>query len=200
MSGERAVTEHVFLKDVAKHQMTVLRDDGLYRHVRFKKPDSGDMRFDLVTWPGYLAYTGDMGTFVFSRITDMFEFFRSPPRDGEVLPINLGYWHEKADAEDRSDGIRRFSPDKFIATVKQWLTDAKASREVRQDVETEVISLAHDGEHAAMTAAIDYRHDSGFEFTDFWEADCTEYTFRFVWCCYALVWGIRQYDAARIAA
>lgn len=32
-------TEQSFLKDVANHQMTVIRDDGVNRHTRFKRPD-----------------------------------------------------------------------------------------------------------------------------------------------------------------
>ena len=32
------------------------------------------------------------------------------------------------------------------------------------------------------------------EFYDFWETDLEEYTFRYLWCLYAIVWGITQYD------
>lgn len=31
-------TEERFLKDVAQHEMTVLRDDGVSRHLRFQNP------------------------------------------------------------------------------------------------------------------------------------------------------------------
>jgi hypothetical protein len=34
-------------------------------------------------------------------------------------------------------------------------------------------------------------------FEDFREVDCEEYTHRFLWCCYALAWGIEKYDAAK---
>lgn len=39
--------------DVAEHKMTVLRDEGLYRHLRFQKPGTSCYYFDLVTWPGH---------------------------------------------------------------------------------------------------------------------------------------------------
>ena len=52
--------------------MIVLRDDGVYRHIRFKKPGTGCMHFDLVTWPGYLCYSGDMGCYVFCRLNARF--------------------------------------------------------------------------------------------------------------------------------
>lgn len=90
----RDCTEAVFLADVAHHQLTVLRDDGLYRHLRFSKPGSNDMRFDVVTWPGFLAYSGDMGCFVFERLDDMLAFFRRP-YTGPGLTINERYWAEK---------------------------------------------------------------------------------------------------------
>lgn len=190
----REPTEADFLKDVTRHEMTVLRHEGLYRHVRFKRPETGCMRFDLLTWPGYLAYTGDMGTFVFSRIADMFEFFRASPNAGSRLPINLGYWHEKLDAIDRQDGSYKWSQERFEERIREALDEGDASEAVRRAAEHEVIKLP-DGEYESMRAAIDFEH-AGFRFRDFWETNCHEYTHRFIWCCYALVWGIRQFDNA----
>ena len=65
----------VFLKDVAHHSMVVVRDDGVHRHLIFSNNGSFIYRFEIITWPGYLAYVGDMGSFVFTRIEDMFSFF-----------------------------------------------------------------------------------------------------------------------------
>src|ERR1700722_10858892 len=88
----RECTEAQFLKDVANHKMTVLLDSGIYRHVEFKKPGRCDMWFDLITWPGCLTVRGDMGTWTFARVEDMFKFFRSNPNK---LEINADYWSEK---------------------------------------------------------------------------------------------------------
>ena len=41
-----------FAEDVAEHELTVRRDDGLYRHLRFQKPGTWIYGFDLITWPG----------------------------------------------------------------------------------------------------------------------------------------------------
>lgn len=73
--------EQRFLNDVANHEMIIIRDDGVNRHVRFKRPNSSCMYFDLITWPGHLCYTGDMGSYVFRRLEDMFEFFRTDRND-----------------------------------------------------------------------------------------------------------------------
>lgn len=71
----------------------MLHEDGIYRHIRFRQPGTMCMHFDLITWPGYLCYTGDMGTYVFTRLADMFEFFRTDltyaPRTGRLLAVNL---------------------------------------------------------------------------------------------------------------
>jgi hypothetical protein len=77
----KEITEEVFLKDVEKHEMKVLLDNGLYRHLRFAATGqySWNQWFEIITWPGKLAYSGDMGTYVFERIEDMFEFFRVRP-------------------------------------------------------------------------------------------------------------------------
>ena len=73
-ASNRAEVHERFKKDTAEHQMTVLRDDGLYRHLRFRKPGTGIYGFDIVTWPGYLAISGDMGASMFTRLEDMIQF------------------------------------------------------------------------------------------------------------------------------
>jgi len=210
-----------FLRDVAQHEMHVLADDGVRRHIRFKKPDSIDMHFDLITWPGMLCYTGDMGTYVFQRLNDMFEFFRA---NGRLDRIDHSYWAEKIEAADR-DAVKKHSHDKFVRQINDWVDQraegdkpdddeperlalwAAAYAELRAEVESEVL-CADDNEVRCFDAANNFMHEGDawrafhgagakFEFTDFWEVDSTEYTHRFLWCCYALVWGIKKYDDAR---
>lgn len=80
----------VFDVNARQLQMEILQDDGLHRHVRFAKPGTGMYRFSLVTWPGYLAISGDVESFTFSREPDMFDFF-----GGRRSRINPSYWAEK---------------------------------------------------------------------------------------------------------
>lgn len=198
------VTEENFLKDVAEHQMTVVRDDGVYRHIRFSRPQSSCMHFDLITWPGHLCYTGDMGTYVFSRVTDMFEFFREPDT-AKGLGINPGYWAEKVLAADKYDGVQEYSHEKFVAEINRWVTDhineelsddPEAAAALREAVEDDVLNC-DENEVRAYDAANNFEHD-GFQFTDFWEVGLNKYTTRYLWCCRALVWAIRQYDASKL--
>jgi hypothetical protein len=210
----RECTEELFLKDVAQHQMTVIRDDGVHRHVRFKKSDSGNMYFDIVTYPHFLVYSGDMGCYVFSRINDMFEFFRG--KSEGPLRINEGYWAEKLEATDRPDGHKEYSADRFREYVADRLEQIKEAQtvdvdsddegqsvaaafdEFEQAVKDNVLAYADAGDFRAHQALDEFEHDGHRWFSDSWEAHFDEYTFRFTWCCYALAWSIRQYDAAKV--
>lgn len=192
-------TEELFLKDVSKHVMTIVRDDGVHRHVRFKQPDSYDMFFDIVTYPHYLVYSGDMGCFVFSRIDDMFQFFRGSISEGP-LRINLGYWAEKLEATDKPDGHHQYDPEALRTHVKEWLAEQEdEDAHLRERIDDEVLGYADDGEARARDALTDFEYKGRHPFQDSWECDFSEYTFRFVWCCYALAWAIRQYDTERAA-
>ncbi len=215
-------SEEIFLKDVAGHRMNVIREDGLYRHVRFQTPGSWNMGFDLITWPGYLCYCGDMGTYVFRRLDDMFEFFRTDREHKKGLGINLSYWSEKLVAVDggRFKGCaKEFSKARFERVIceyrLEWIREnrerlSKAQRRdlweaVRDDVlyrlddgEYEVQQAAHDFSHTVDCAGRSVKPTIRFEFNDLWECDFTDYTYHFVWCCYALAWGIKQYDDSKI--
>ncbi len=193
-------TEERFLKDVAQHEMTVVRDDGVSRHLRFQKPGTYDMHFDLITWPGYLCYTGDMGTYVFKRLKDMFAFFRT-----EGLRINPGYWGEKLQAVDSCDGYRQWSKHKFEQLIRdafdEWVEDGELStaqkKALQAQFESDVIRASDYGKDTAYLAARDFEFAGQSPFQDWWEVDTDEYSFRFIWCCYALAWGVQQYDEAR---
>lgn len=209
-------TEASFLKDIDRHVMEIIRDDGVNRHVRFRRPGTMCMHFDLITWPGYLCYTGDMGTYVFSRLDDMFQFFR---RSKEDYAIDFRYWAEKLQAVSSSCGkgsATKFSYERFVEVIKdyrkRWIRDAFADgslnksqrRELWEAVEDDVLSNTLDKEeHSNFDRANDFRWSSRgkgpveYCFADLWEHRFDEYTHRFLWCCYALAWGVRKYDEAK---
>ena len=244
MGAETDMAER-FPKDVAEHHMTVLRDDGLYRHVRFLRvaanPETGKPEkssfywFDLITWPGCLAVNGDCGSYLFSRTDDMFEFFRGGR-------INPGYWAEKVRAGGR---VKEYSEDRFRELVADYINSgdeefpslAQEWPGLAGAVEKQIFT---DGEiwheHGARAALTEFSHgvtfkgkcpscdaaveglpeadayswasqhrvqaghavypsrDDGFEFTDVWEWDLSDWDWQFLWCCHAIQWGIGQYD------
>jgi hypothetical protein len=187
--------------------MAILRDDGVNRHLRFRQPNTNIFMFEIVTWPGYLCYSGDMGCYVFSRIDDMFQFFRAdrqhmPLTDGNTLAINPGYWGEKLQAQSMfGDGFKKFSADRLREVVKSSYDDHIADADLSdgdkadlwQEIERQVLANADNGEYAVREAMQDFDHH-GFTFSDSWEYRLTDYTWNFIWCCYALAWAIGKYD------
>jgi hypothetical protein len=202
----RATQYEQFQRDITAHEMRVFVDDGVRRHLRFAKPGTYCLSFDLVTWPGYLCYTGDMGAFVFTRLPDMFEFFRGR-EDGQ---IDMNYWAEKCVASDKSDGLREYSEQRFRSAVKddydafveaESLQDSTA-QELWAGITDDVLSCA-ENHHEAVQAAMNFQwQDPGSRrnrsvFPNFWEHRLEDFTPRFVWCCYALRWAIARYDTAK---
>lgn len=191
MDGTK-LTKEQFLGHVKDHEMKIIREDGLYRHIEFRnKNGCSNQYFHLVTWPGYLAYTGDMGCFVFSRIKDMFGFFRGND-------INPGYWAEKCESQDvATHGIREFSVDEFRDAV---LNETRSHFDLGEDAEIpEVIIdeieplLDASDEYECIAAMRDFDSEL-IEFTDFWENKLTRGTYHYIWACYAIQWGIAKYD------
>lgn len=198
MSRDQCTLES-FLKDIATHEVTIVRDEGLYRHITAQKPkDNWDQRFSLVTFPGTLVYTGDMGTYVFSRIPDMFAFFRQ--RQPGQLAINPSYWAEKVDAESRfGNGIRQWSGARFRRIIEERLDAGDVSDELRQEVEDTVLIHEDDGEITCIAALRDFKSEAESKtrvFEDIWDGfNPTEYTYHYIWCCYAIAWAVGKYDA-----
>ena len=178
-----------FRRDSARHQLTVLHDDGLYRHLRFMAPTTRAYWFDLVTWPGKLTITGDMETFVFERERDMFPFFRS--RDG----INPHYWAQK---EISGAKTREYSEQVFQQTV--WAEVREYGHETRglaKAVQAEIFDPGYSCDEDSARRALDgFEHD-GFRFHDNWELSFSDYNYHFLWCCHAIVFGINRYDRVR---
>jgi hypothetical protein len=212
--NNRENAKHFFDKDVVPHhKMQVLRDDGVYRHLLFKKPGTSSHHFNVVTYPGTLVYTGDMGSFVFQRLDDMFKFFRTDADRGDG--INPSYWAEKLVAIDRG-GHKEFDENKFNRRVMQhlitWIREIRDStdKEERRDLWEAVVSdvIEADGDSNGMRkqiAANDFYHPvrfknsqtKGFSFVDFWEHNFEDYTVQFYWACYAIAWAVKQYDLAK---
>lgn len=194
------LTTDNFKRDIATHQMHVIRDDGINRHIRFNRPDTSCMHFDLITWPGYLCYTGDMGTYVFARLEDMFVFFRRRLVD-TPYQMDMGYWAEKLQAQDRT-GFEKYSPESFQKHIADRLKsycddmDEAERAELKAEVENDILYMADD-EQDAYRAAAHFTFKGKAVFEDFWEYDCKAYTHRFKWCCHALEWAIDTYDASK---
>lgn len=197
-------SEDEFLATVKNHNMNVIKDDGLYRHIRFEQPNTNNRYFELVTFPNYLVIVGDMGSWTFSRIQDMFVFF---DKDN----IDFRYWAEKLVAQtvygysnDHYDGTKRFSYEKFKEVVKnyfdevieQYLEDEFTKEDYWSAIEDEVLCASNIHEAYANMYHFTFNN---FRFHDVHEYDITEINPYFEWCCRAIRWGIRTYKNSEVS-
>jgi hypothetical protein len=196
---EERVCEH-FERDARDHRMTVLRDDGVYRHLRFKRPGTGFYYYDLITWPGNLVITGDGGRAChFARLHDMFDFF---DHEGRINPY---YWSEKLQGQCRRD-VQEFDHDLYVRLVEEWFrdqTDELDDDEVqalRSAVDEQLLNewTAPTDVDSALTLLRDFEHP-GVGFSDVWEyADALrDWNHHYVWSCWAIVQGVAQYRWAK---
>lgn len=195
---DHILTKEEFRKHVAEHEMSILHEVGLYRNIRFQRPDTLNMYFDIVTWPGYLLITGDMGSYLFSRLTDMFQFFR-----GNQGRINPGYWAEKLQAVDKQSGYKEWSREKFKQEISgefyQWIEENdylgdEVLADARARFNEEIIDrLDICTKDEAYMDVINFEVADFRLFQDFWEVDTEEYSYHYLWACYAIVWAIEIY-------
>lgn len=187
-----------FEADTKGHIMTIEHDDGVFRSLCFAKPDTICQSFKIVTYPGGLTYTGDMGHFMFRRLRDMFDFFRG---DG----INPSYWAEKCVAGRVKEMSTGSIVDAITAAVDEFCDGHDVGRNERNELRERLFEAAPTDSADAFVAwaqsvSEDVETPKGYaEFTmeDAWEHDLEDYTHRFLWCLHAIVWGIGVYDAEK---
>lgn len=223
---ERRIAEQ-FPRDVAEHQLEVLHDDGLYRHLKCSQPEhSWQFWFEVVTWPGSLAVRGDFGNgYVFSRTEDMFQFFRNS------AGINPGYWAEKLPDHGRTvkvysesafrdqyeEAVAEYEKDEYpelLAAYQRdlaaWQASPQASRlSTKPTAPTSPARLRElctrydeDGDLAYEEGArplLRELEEAGAA-SDTWEWSFTDYDRPFLWACHAIVWAIDQYDRVKAAS
>ena len=186
-----------FLNDVKNHELTIHKNDGVYRHLTFANPNDCDKYFNITTFPNYLVITGDMGALVFSRLYDMFNFFRS-----DDLKINLDYWAEKiqsASYQGKIESYSEFDTDKVKRCAQEYLDDFLEQNmlseldkeELLEEFDSEIL---HSEDEYEIVEAIRNFDCHGFDFEEFWKGDYRKYRYHYIWLCYAIVWGIKKFD------
>lgn len=193
---EREPAKADFLRHVEGHQLIVHMDEGVHRHLTFRRPETINRYFNITTWPGYLTISGDMGCYVFARTHDMFEFFCDD--DGRINP---SYWAEKLQATQRGSGHLEFSEKLYRQNlVSDFRSAYPPGTDERMHVWADFRRELLDGDQPhsadqAITLAMNYRDPAGREkFYDFYEHRLEDYTYHFIWCCRAIVWAIERYD------
>jgi hypothetical protein len=197
-----------FKRETAEHEMTVLHDDGLYRHVTFrhKGPNYASYYwFDLITVPGALIFQGDGDSFVFRRLRDMFAFFRGSAYQGKP---NYGYWAEKLTSG--RDSVMKYDQELLATHVNEVVAeyyDSTVPEGLADEIKWKVLHEFIGDESVDRKLVDDFRwwadpneefrypqKDPDFRFTDSWEWRCQDHDWWFQWACHGIVWGIGQYD------
>lgn len=191
-----------FQEDISKHEMKIIKDDGVYRHIQVSEPGTSFYWFEVITSPRLLTINGDMGTYSFSRIEDMFQFFNKTPGK-----INEPYWTQKL--VSFSSPVRKYSPEVFKQVVTEEFNEAFDERadvcavpseeeslrtEGLSRLDSEVLVFADTPETAARY--LDKFSYKGVHFYDTWEWDFEEYDYKYLWNLHAIVWTVNAYNEA----
>lgn len=200
-----AASATCFAADTRGHEMTVLFEQGVYRHLRFASPDGSGYRFDLHTSPNRLMFHGEPGTYVFSvyPTEDMFQLFRESSVGDQP---NFGYWNEKLIAW--SEPAIQFSSDLFDEKVAEELAKAEeffpgVTAAWREKTEGFLAEYSTEFEETAREAlgAFEYLPEDQFgeawrfRYTSEWKLDGWDW--RYLWACHAGLWGANQYCTAK---
>ena len=208
-----------FLEDVKDHELKISLDQGAHRHLTFKQNNSYNMHYHITTWPGYLCISGDMGCFVFSRMHDMFEFFRGINTQEGVPGVPFSYWAEKLDAtdnrsrtgilEDNVDAYKQMLLETYLRDIREGNFSVYASNNVdaragRRRGYEEIKELCKEieecpGTESRVTLIYNFSSSNGYSFDEFPYKSCQNYTFHFIWCCFAIVKAIEEYDKLQSA-
>lgn len=199
------VARERFRADTEQHEMRVLHDEGLYRHLRFQAPRTYIYGFDIITWPGHLAIAGDVQDHTFSRIPDMFDFF------GGSDTISPDYWAEKITSRPDRAATRVFTVDAYRRTVEEWLKEAveeigegvdegdpgdpglRVVADLRLAVREQLLDVEEPCDRRAAIERLEgFEHDR-LTIRDAYEYDMREWDNHYLWCCWAIVWGIAEY-------
>lgn len=197
-----------FLDNVAGHVLTVTHDVELYRRIVLGVPGSSFYRYEVVTWPGHVAIAGDMGSYVFERIDDMFEFFRGRTA-GEYL--DLSYLAGKCEAADKHAGLSEWvgearSLDALAEILRESMDpdDGFAPTQADRIVAEWRKRVADDyGEMSSVDDVREladcYRPDPDWPrdpFADLWDRGRMfyEWSHHFAWCIFAIAFAVDKYD------
>lgn len=183
-----------FTEQTTEHDMYVLRNDSPYRHLRFAKEDTISYWFEIVTFPNVLIFNGDYGCYVFSRITDMFEFFRNQAPHPE-------YWSSKLIGQQQvttfsGSHVREYLAREFReylrANERHWSPDE--CQNYIDEFEDEIINNCHEENDFNNIGFKEL--ESGFVF-DPAVFNPKIFTMQFLWACFAIPWAIKKYDNYR---
>nr|WP_233109105.1 hypothetical protein [Streptomyces sp. 14R-10] len=184
--------------------VSVLKDDGVYRHLRIHLPRASWKWCEVVTWPGALTLNGGLGCWTFTvPEEDPLGLFRPNPHSERVNPL---YWEGKLAPGSKA---RVYSTSRATAYIRQDVAEAADDFPgLAGDVDSDLldgspcVDLSTEGGLRAALAAFEEMHGATYEGWRFpvesW--DLKRFDPWFVLSCVVLPWAVEQYDATLVPA
>ncbi|MEV8033971.1 hypothetical protein [Streptomyces sp. NPDC086182] len=192
-----------FARETADHEMAVVHDAGMYRHLRFANPQSSLYWYEISTTPGQLTFSGDGESFTFRVATDMFEMVRRSTESGD---INATYWAEKC----KTSNARSYQRERFEEYVEKQVAEAEQYYPgLREDVEREIgdsLVWDLDSERDVLLVATQYTFypelapgaltvRGSFSFRSVFDWQLRDFNWWFLFACHAISDAVAKYDA-----
>lgn len=184
-----------FEANTCGHQLKVLHDDGLYKHLRMAQPGTSIWSWNLVTWPGYMTVVGDIGDgFTWHRELDMIAWADTWPRYGDFYGdgspyLQADYWAEKLTRACRG---RALVYD--VAVLERLVAHHGREQRWPEPVVAETVEAAHAAGVDGEAFAHEWLRDAGpFRDVDTWEWDLKQLDHHYLLACYAMATTIRAY-------
>lgn len=201
-----------FLENVKDHEVTIICDNGEIKSIIVKNPKDYIHNFTITSWKDHLCISGDMGTYVFNREnTDMFSFFRT--EIGQELSINPDYWHEKLVADSCYKPSQEYSDELLVECLYEELEyyceDNDLCENAKQSIKYHIKDYffrVKDWDQAIYLIKtkdwVEYKDSEELDaFAECLADDCeisqqdvNSHSYWYIWCLYAIVWTINQYD------
>lgn len=179
-------------EQLAKFTIELKHSHGMYRHWLCGEPGNCNRHFNIVTWPGSLCYTGDMGDYLFQRTNDMVAFMRGSA-------MSYSYAAEKCVAHDGR--LKEFNEELFEEQLATRLAETESDDEMSLAQVTEAIDGIRDeyNNYSNPPDAMKAMYESGL-----WDGSdipsCETYTYHFLWCLHAIKWFCDKVAETELAA
>lgn len=197
-------------RSTAGHELSIVRDDGLYRHMRWAHPESHMYEVELVTWPGGMAVRGDIHDgYVFhlnvpGEQPDILAHFRGEPDPATwasmlTVPRECVTWYSAEILRRHIEGAVEDAieldeePEELREAVEEGLLTALTGNEDEQNTRWD----AAEHEEADRTLLDQFEYE-GFCFEDTYEWDLQDWSPWYMWACHAIRAIIRAYDEATV--
>lgn len=193
--------ERRFRRETQNHKLRILHDEGLYRHLSFS--GGNFYGFNIITWPGHLTISGEMGDYTFAREPDMLrDFFTS-------AYVNTDYWEQKVTSMDVHGRITEFSRERYKEILvrgfwswHQKNTDKRRAREAWNWIRDDLLgdySEVHDASTAVESLEL-LRSIHGVNLGYHEEGDFLEYSAQYLWSLHGVLWACQNYRRLRPVA